>query len=167
MKFSLDPVVDAYSQVLILGTMPGDESLRLGQYYANPRNQFWEIVSAVYEETIEADYSAKLEFLHRNRLAIWDVLHHAVREGSSDQKILSGIPNEFALIFRTFPSIRIVAFNGAKAEKYFYRLVIPHQFPDLGKTIKLISLPSTSPANAACTLGQKLERWKKIKTILG
>jgi G:T/U-mismatch repair DNA glycosylase len=41
-KASFAPLADAKTRVVILGTLPSDISLELGQYYANPRNQFWQ-----------------------------------------------------------------------------------------------------------------------------
>jgi G:T/U-mismatch repair DNA glycosylase len=52
MKYCLDPVVTDASRVLILGTLPGDESLRMQQYYANSRNQFWSILGAAFDVVI-------------------------------------------------------------------------------------------------------------------
>lgn len=48
MKHCLPPLIDKASRVLILGTLPGDESLRRQQYYGHPRNHFWPMLGAVF-----------------------------------------------------------------------------------------------------------------------
>ncbi len=39
-----EPIIDKNCEVLILGTMPGVESLRKQGFFGNKQNQFWNIV---------------------------------------------------------------------------------------------------------------------------
>lgn len=64
MKSCLDPIISDASRVLILGTLPGDESLWQPQY-ANARNQLWIILGAVFQESLSAEYNERVRFLHR------------------------------------------------------------------------------------------------------
>lgn len=167
MKYSFEPVIDHHSKVLILGTMPGEESLSLGQYYANPRNQFWTILSRIYEEPVGEKYCAKLAFLKQKGLALWDVLKQANREGSLDRYIKDPIPNDFNRLFQSYPSLGLIAFNGSKAEKLFYRRIFKDLDNKYERTMNLIRLPSTSPVPGKynLSLDQKIEKWKIIKTF--
>ena len=38
---SFPPIVSERSKLIILGSMPGELSLKAGQYYGHPRNAFW------------------------------------------------------------------------------------------------------------------------------
>ena len=46
---SFPPIVSERSKVLILGTMPGERSLKTGQYYAHPQNAFWRIMGELFD----------------------------------------------------------------------------------------------------------------------
>ncbi len=83
----LEPVVDDQSRILILGTLPGGESLRKGEYYTKNSNQFWRILSRIHGEQINLDYESRLEFLHRHGIALWDIIKKAKRVGSLDKNI--------------------------------------------------------------------------------
>src|SRR5207302_4785311 len=60
---SFPPVVDERSLVLVLGTLPGEESLRRQEYYAHPRNLFWPIAGALFGDAPPARYPDRLGFV--------------------------------------------------------------------------------------------------------
>src|SRR5688500_149643 len=63
-KSSFDPISNADTQVLILGTMPGDNSLSKNEYYAHPRNKFWKIIAALANQPIPFYYTEKINLLN-------------------------------------------------------------------------------------------------------
>lgn len=138
--------------------MPGEESLRKGEYYGFKHNHFWQIIFNIFEETLVQDYQEKKKFILQKNLALWDVIKSCEREGSLDSNIKNPLVNDFNTLFKEYPSIQRVFFNGKMAEQLFRRFVLKH----LGDfNIELISLPSTSPAN---TIGidKKLLEWGQI-----
>ncbi|MBS0416312.1 MAG: DNA-deoxyinosine glycosylase [Proteobacteria bacterium] len=162
MKSCLDPIISDTSRVLILGTLPGDESLRLQQYYANPRNPFWAILAAVFEVSPSPKYSERVRFLHRRGLALWDVLKGADREGSLDSRIQKGRVNDFPALFAQYPALTAVVFNGVGAQKRFQRYVRGSAM--LG-THRFMTLPNTSPTPGryVLPLPKKIEEWKALR----
>lgn len=162
---SFPPVADPDARVLILGSMPGVESLRRGQYYAHPRNLFWDIMGDLFGAGRDLPYPARLQRLRTRRIALWDVVHQCRRQGSLDTAIdpASIRANDFPALFRECPGIEAVFFNGAKAREWFGRLVRPHLAVPLPA---LVQLPSTSPAHAAMSRRDKLARWRQIKERL-
>lgn len=157
----LAPIIDHNSRVLILGTMPGEESLRRLEYYGHPRNQFWPIFYSIYNAGSPASYQAKISFIREKGIAIWDVIKRCNRAGSSDAKISDVCLNDFNLLLAEYPGIKSVFFNGQKAYEIFQRQV---KFENYGLTLK--ALPSTSPANATLSLEMKIREWAIIRTIL-
>ena len=49
---SIEPVFDAESRVLILGTMPSPKSREVQFYYGHPQNRFWRVLAAVLGEEL-------------------------------------------------------------------------------------------------------------------
>lgn len=155
---AFEPVIDSDSRILILGSMPGEQSLRKQQYYGNRRNAFWNILYSVFQEEVQTDYTARKAFLLRHRIALWDVLEFCEREGSLDSNIRNPVSNDFTGLFVKYPAIRKVCFNGQTAQKLFKRLVLA-KLPALD--LEFYTLPSTSPANAA-PYEEKRRQWQQV-----
>ncbi|MFA7242487.1 MAG: DNA-deoxyinosine glycosylase [Sulfuricellaceae bacterium] len=158
---SFPPIEDASARVLILGSMPGKESLRLGQYYAHRRNAFWPIMGELIGAAPPLPYEARTQMLKSAGIALWDVLASCTRDGSLDSDIdkTSISPNDFKSFFLTHPGIAQVFFNGAVAEACFHRLVRQTLEP---RSLHYQRLPSTSPANASIPYQRKLEAWASV-----
>ena len=145
-------------RVLVLGSMPGVASLTAVQYYAHPRNAFWPIMADYFGFDRDASYDDRLAALLANRVALWDVLQSCVRPGSLDSAIErdSVIPNPIDQWLAEQPSVQLILLNGGKAASEFRR----HFRPLLSRDdLKVLSLPSTSPANARMSFEAKRAAW--------
>jgi hypoxanthine-DNA glycosylase len=161
MKHSFPPIIDTSSRILILGTLPGDESLRQQQYYAHPRNQFWRILAEIYHVPFPATYPDRVALVLQQQLALWDVVQHGDRVGSLDQAIRNATPNDFRWLFATYPHLQAIVLNGRKAHDLFERKVVTQQALDGLDRIPRLLMPSTSPA-ATLALSEKLRQWQTI-----
>ena len=125
-KSSFIPVVAPDTRVLVLGSLPGEASLAAQRYYAHPRNAFWPIMGELCGARPELPYEERCERLVAVGVAVWDVLKSCRRVGSLDTAIErdSEQPNDFAKFFKSHPRLRLVAFNGQKAEIAFRRHVL-------------------------------------------
>lgn len=157
---SFNYIADKNAEILILGSMPGKESLLQQQYYAHPKNIFWDIMSTIFEFDKNLPYKKHLEKLKENKLALWDVIFECKRIGTADSNISEVKPNDFKSFFKKQKQIHSIFFNGKKAEELFRKLVLPN----LVFNKQLHILPSTSPANATLTKEAKLKQWLKIRS---
>jgi len=166
--FSFAPIIPESACVLILGSMPGIRSLQMNEYYAHPRNHFWKIMGRLIGLDPAGPYSERIHQLKENRIALWDVLHACERAGSLDQSILQETEtrNELPKLLAEHPEIQAIAFNGAKSWQAFKRHVLPELSTEWQSQTSLLSLPSTSPANAGMTYQEKLEQWQKVLPYL-
>lgn len=155
----LAPVSDSESEALILGTLPGKISLQKQQYYANRGNQFWSIIAGLFNDILPASYEDRLLLLKKHRIALWDVLKSAKRDGSLDSEIENPIANDILDFVLKHPRLRIIGLNGGNASDYFKTYVDSHRLPT---GIQVITLPSTSSSNTHLNLEAKINLWKSI-----
>ncbi|MGZ8237739.1 MAG: DNA-deoxyinosine glycosylase [Methylobacter sp.] len=159
-----EPVADSNSEILILGSMPGRESLAAEQYYAHRRNAFWKIMSDLLGFDPDSSYETRLQELKTARIALWDVLQSCTRVGSLDSSIDAGSisVNDFRSFFRTHANIHAVFFNGAMAESTYRKYVLPTVS---AVPVSYTRLPSTSPAHASLSYEQKLQVWRTALSL--
>jgi hypoxanthine-DNA glycosylase len=164
----LPPVADARARVLVLGSMPGEASLRARQYYAHPQNAFWPIVGELFGFAADAPYARRTAMLRRCGIALWDVFASCVRDGSLDGDIEPGSVevNDFATFFGAHPRIGTVFCNGGTAYAGFRRRVLP-TLPAAAAALHVVHLPSTSAAHASLRPRQKLARWRAVAAAAG
>lgn len=157
------PIADAHARILILGSLPGQVSIRHRQYYAQPHNAFWKIMGQLFGANPELPYTERTQRLVRNGIALWDVCAAAQRPGSLDASIVhaSVVPNDLAAFLAAHPRIDLIGFNGGKAAELYRRLILPGVPAPLG-AIRRETLPSTSPAHAAMRFEDKLARWAAV-----
>jgi hypoxanthine-DNA glycosylase len=155
MKKAFEPIVDVNSEILVLGTMPGEKSLELQEYYGNRGNQFWRLLFSVFGAEPTNVYDEKVSFLKEHQIALWDVLQYCEREGSLDSKIKNEVANNFDEFYKNFPNIRSVYFSSKNASAYYDKYV------GRKEGIQYDILPSPSGANATMSFSQKLEIWKQ------
>lgn len=161
---NLNAVVNNETKVLVVGSMPGVQSLKKQQYYGNPRNHFWGIMSALTAEQIPDEYNERLALLLRHHIGVWDAIASCERQGSLDAAIKHEVPNDFASLFAKYPQIEAVFFNGGKAFTVFKRHI---GFDVLGDR-HYEQLPSTSPipGKNIKTFEQKVEAWRALAPFI-
>lgn len=160
----LGPVVDENTRVLIVGSMPGQQSLEKQQYYGNPRNHFWPIMSQLLEECAPENYTQRLKWLQQHGIGLWDTIKCCERQGSLDSAIRNEVPNDFEALFAQYPAIECVLFNGGKAEQVFKKRI--------GLTVltgrHFYKMPSTSPipGKNIKSFEEKVKSWAILKTYI-
>ena len=150
------PVGSGDARLLILGSLPGEASLKAQRYYAHPQNQFWQLLgAAIGEDLAGLDYDRRLACLAARDIALWDVVGEARRQGSLDGAIRGATPNQLRDYVATHPRLKAIAFNGQTAAR-------------LGRAalgalpgVELVDLPSSSPAYTLA-LADKARRWSVL-----
>ncbi len=165
---SFAPIEPAFMRVLVLGSMPGVASLTEQAYYAHPRNAFWPIMASLLAVEWPSDYAARYTLLQQRQVGLWDVLASCERPGSLDSSIKTHSIqiNDIPGLVARHQECRAIALNGQTAAALFKRHVLSSN-SGLFAALKVVELPSTSPANARLSLADKVSIWQdKIANFL-
>ena len=148
---------------IIVGTMPGQESLNGGFFYLSNHNSFWKMLSSILDESFTdlietGSYDQILDILKSHGIALFDVLSACDRNGTSLDKYIKLKDAEkfknFELenFLKNNPNVKII-FNGRKAEKLFKKL-----FNEFFNKLSCDYVPSSSNANRR---SNKIAEWQK------
>lgn len=155
LKHTFDPVYDAESKILILGSFPSVKSRENNFFYGHPQNRFWKVMANVLDAEVPTTIEEKKEMLLSHHVAVWDVIASCSIQGSSDTSIKDVVVNDFSKILEK-SSVERIYVNGGKAYELY------HKYAEKVTGIKAIKLPSTSPANAAWNLEKLCKAWKEL-----
>jgi hypoxanthine-DNA glycosylase len=155
-KTSFLPISNPETEILILGTLPGEKSLQMQEYYAHPQNKFWRIIAAITNSNFPVSYCDKRDILIKHKIGVWDVVGEAKRIGSLDSNIFDETPNDLDEFIANHKRLKVVGFNGAKAVKLFDKYFGRYE------NIRYVALPSSSPANARISFDEICVRWQEI-----
>ena len=118
------------------------------------------MIAAVTGEAVPATIEEKKKFLHRNHIALWDTIYSCDIIGSSDSSIKNVVPTDLAPIINQ-SKVSHVFCNGNTSGRYYRK----YQQDILG--LEAVTLPSTSPANAAYSVDRLVQIWKEaVKKVL-
>lgn len=147
-----EPVYDQNSKILILGSFPSVKSRETGFYYGHKQNRFWRMLSAILGVKEPVSVEEKKEMLLAHGIAVYDVIESCDIKGSSDSSIKNAVPADIQKIVEK-ADIGLIILNGGTASRLFQK------YQQASYTGRVITLPSTSPANAAFSLERLIELW--------
>lgn len=149
----IDPYYDSLSEILILGSFPSVKSREQLFFYGHKQNRFWKVIANVFGENTPDSITEKKEMLKKHHIAIYDVIYSCEIVGSSDSSIRNVVPTDLKPIIEQ-SKIKKVICNG-KTSGLYYKKYQEHIL-----NMQAISLPSTSPANAAWSIERLTQSWK-------
>lgn len=148
-RYGLRPVIQKDTRVVVLGSMPSNQSIQLQQYYGHPRNHFWYIMEAVFQQPfVTLSYQDRLDHLTARGIGLWDVIASCERQGSADQRIKNEQFNPLEKLANQLDNLQALALNGKKAadslhkwEKTYGKIAaerarLPSSSPVPGKNVK-------------------------------
>ena len=137
----LEPVVFKGAKTLILGSLPGQQSLNTNEYYAKKGNRFWPMMEDIFHSTPLKTYADKKALLKEHSIALWDVYYDGYRKGSKDGYKYATV-NDIKGFLKKYPTIKQIVIAGKDAQKSFDKLI-----GDVG--VSVIPVTSTSQLNGS------------------
>lgn len=156
LEHSFPPVWDKNSTILILGSFPSVKSREEGFFYGHPRNRFWDVLAQILEVEKPISIDEKKNLLSSHGIALWDVIASCEIKGSSDSSIRNVAANDFSGLLAGSCVTKIYT-NGQTAGKLYQK------YAQKKTGLESVTLPSTSPANAAYSLEKLVSFWKQIR----
>ena len=152
-----EPLFDENAEILILGSLPSVKSREQGFFYGHKQNRFWRLMARLYGEAEPAydDIEAKKAIILNNHIALWDSIYSCDIIGSSDSSIKNVVPTDLKRVVEE-SKVKRVYCNGSTSGKYY------EKYHEARLGIRAVTLPSTSPANAAWTLERLTEAWSVV-----
>lgn len=153
---SLPIFINHNSELLILGSFPSVKSREIGFYYGHKQNRFFLVLSRIFLEDEPISVENRKEFLSRHKIALYDVIYSCSIVGSSDSSIKDVVPIDIEKILKEYPNIKVIGVNGGKAKSLFDKYLLEKV------NVNVIYLPSTSPANAKCSLEMLRDKYQQL-----
>lgn len=155
----LEPCFTKESKILILGSFPSVKTREYGFFYGHPQNRFWRVMEILFNEELSDDIDERKDFLTRKKIALYDSIYQCDIVASRDASIKNAQPSDLSRIIKG-ADIKEVFLNGATSYRYYKK----YHEKDLG--LEGVKLPSTSPANARCSLDDLVSEWRVILKYL-
>ena len=121
-KHPFPPLYDKDSKILVLGSFPSVKSREQLFFYGHHQNRFWKVTAAVFGDDVPKSIEDKKAFLHKNHIALWDVLKSCSIEGADDGSIREPVANDLSPLLQSVP-IRTICTTGTKAAALYKRFL--------------------------------------------
>ena len=147
-----EPIVFEDTKIILLGTLPGSESLEKGYYYADNRNYLWHFFNQYAGTPLPVCKQDTLKILKKIKIGLWDIFESGIRvsknelKSSKDDNIRDVVYNDIPQLLSDNPQIKKIGVLGRTAQKAF-----KEKYPNISFT----PLTSTSGSNSA-RWGKKL-----------
>lgn len=150
-----EPLYNSQSKILILGSLPSVKSREQGFFYGHPQNRYWKLMAALLKEAVPKTIEEKKSLILSHNIAMWDAVYSCDIIMSEDKTIKNAVTTDLLPIIQSSRITHIFC-NGNTAGAYYARF----QEKQLG--IRAVTLPSTSPANAAWSFERLTKAWSVI-----